>query len=74
MSNLCQRASLFTGISGRSLAHLISIAAVDVVVKVTVPTNTEMTVLLKLIHVSHKELKKGARDLLTVFYEFQTVQ
>ena len=26
------------------------------------------------VHVSHKELKKGAGDLLTVFFKFQTVQ
>lgn len=44
MSNQCQIASLFAG-SGRSLAHLISIAVVDVAVQVTVPTLTEMVLL-----------------------------
>ena len=68
MSNQCQIASLFAR-SGRSLAHLISIAAVDVTVHGTVPTLTEM-VLLKFMWLTRKE----ARDLLTVFYESQTVQ
>ena len=68
MSN--QRASLFTGTSGRSLTQLRSIAAVDVMVKVTVLTLTEM-VLLKLMCPTRQ---KGARDLLTVFCGSQTVQ
>ena len=55
MSNHCQLqvASLFAG-SGKSLAHLISTAAVDVAVQVTVPTLTEMHGPAK-VHVAHKK-------------------